>query len=146
MGFLFSRSNQAGQTQPNFDTWTTMFALTAYDLSNICMTFILIIGFLLIFMKLKGERFLLKFAPYGKMALTNYVFQTILGTAILYGWGLRYIGELRNIYTFLIGILIVILQMLFSKWWLSKYQYGPLEWLWRSLTYFKFFPFKKKAT
>ncbi len=143
MGFLFSISNQGGQTRPNFETWTSMLALTAYDLSNIFMTFILIIGFLLIYKKINGERFLSKFVPYGRMALTNYVFQTIIGTAILYGWGLGYLGELRNIYTFLIGIVIVLVQMIWSKWWLSRYNYGPLEWLWRSLTYFKMFPFKK---
>lgn len=142
-GLLFSISSQQGQTQPNFDSWIAMFAFTAYDLSNIFMTFILIIGFLLIFKKVKGECFLLKFAPYGRMALTNYVFQTIIGTSILYGWGLAYLGELRNSYTFLIGIAIVIIQMLWSKWWLTKFKYGPLEWLWRSLTFFTRFPFKK---
>ena len=141
MGFLFSKGNQGGG--PNLDSWTTMFALTAYDLANLFMTFILILGFLLIYIKIKGERFLQKFAPYGRMALTNYFIQTLIGTAILYGWGMGYLGELRNIYTFLIGIAIVILQMLFSKWWLKHYKYGPLEWLWRSLTYFKAFPFKK---
>lgn len=139
-GVLFSISNQGGQGAPDFGSWTTMFALTAYDLSNLFMTFILITAFLLIYMKLKGERFLSKFAPYGRMALTNYVTQTIIGTAILYGWGLGYLGELRNIYTFLIGIALIIFQMLLSKWWLSRFKYGPLEWLWRSLTYFKAFP------
>lgn len=144
MGFLFATGSNGGQVQVSFDNWLTMFALTAYDLSNIFMTFMLVFGFLLIYIKIKGERFLLKFAPYGRMALTNYFMQTIIGTALLYGWGLSYLGELRSIYTFLIGIAIVILQMLFSKWWLSNYKYGPLEWLWRSLTYFKVFPFKNK--
>ncbi|NND09618.1 MAG: DUF418 domain-containing protein, partial [Flavobacteriaceae bacterium] len=110
---------------------------------NLFMTFIIVIGFLLFYMKPRGERFLNKFKAYGRMALTNYFAQTIIGTAILYGWGMGYIGELRNIYTFLIGLGIILLQMLFSSWWLSNFKYGPLEWLWRSLTYFKFFPFKK---
>ena len=141
-GFLFSMVSQ-GEQGPDFGSWTTMFAFTAYDLANLFMTFIIIIAFLLIYMKLKGERFLNKFAPYGRMALTNYVAQTIIGTAILYGWGMDYLGELRNIYTFLMGIVIIWLQMLLSKWWLSKFKYGPLEWLWRSLTYLEVFPFKK---
>jgi len=140
---LFIIASDGGNAQVSFDNWLSMFAMTAYDLSNIFMTFILILAFLLIFMKVKGERFLIKFAPYGRMALTNYVMQSIIGTSILFGWGLGYIGELRNIYTFSIGIVLIILQMLFSKWWLDNYKYGPLEWLWRSLTYFKLFPFKK---
>jgi len=144
MGFLFYLGNkEGGQGAPDFESWTTMFALSAYDLSNLFMTFIIVIGFLLFYMKPKGERFLSKFKAYGRMALTNYFVQTIIGTAILYGWGMGYIGELRNIYTFLIGLGIILLQMLFSLWWLSRFKYGPLEWLWRSLTYFKLFPFKK---
>lgn len=143
MALLFMSLNPGGQGQPDFNSWHAMFALTAYDLSNIFMTLMLIFAFLLIYLKIKGERFLVKFAPYGRMALTNYFFQTVIGTAILYGWGLGYLGELRNIYTFLIGLVIVVLQMVFSKWWLLNYKYGPLEWIWRSLTYFKAFPFKK---
>ncbi|MBT8303541.1 MAG: DUF418 domain-containing protein [Bacteroidia bacterium] len=144
MGYLFYLGNkEGGQGTPDFESWTTMFALSAYDLSNLFMTFIIVIGFLLFYMKPRGERFLNKFKAYGRMALTNYFAQTIIGTAILYGWGMGYIGELRNIYTFLIGLGIILLQMLFSSWWLSNFKYGPLEWLWRSLTYFKFFPFKK---
>ena len=127
MALLFmSMSPDGGQTQPNFNSWHAMFALTAYDLSNIFMTFMLIAGFLLIYLKVKGERFLMKFAPYGRMALTNYFFQTIIGTAILYGWGLGYLGELRNSYTFGIGILIIIAQMLISNWWLKKFKFGKV--------------------
>ncbi|MFD0860864.1 DUF418 domain-containing protein [Sungkyunkwania multivorans] len=140
---LFAVATNKGQVPPTFDNWTVMAALSFYDLSNIFMTFILIIAFLLIYMKLKGERFLLKFSPYGRMALTNYVGQTVLGTFILYGWGLGLIGELRNIYTFSIGLAIIILQLVISKWWLDNFKYGPLEWLWRSLTYLKVFPLKK---
>ena len=143
MAGLFIIASDGGKVQVGFDNWLTMFAMTAYDLSNIFMTFILILAFLLLFMKVKGQRFLMKFAPYGRMALTNYFMQTIIGTLILYGWGLGYIGELRNLYSFGIGIILIILQVLFSKWWLDNYKYGPLEWLWRSMTYFKIFPFKK---
>jgi len=139
---LFSFSGQEGDSI-SFDSWIVMFALTAFDLSNLFMTFVLIAGFLLIYMKPKGESFLNTFAPYGRMALTNYVAQTIIGTFILYGWGLGYLGDLRNIYTFLMGIVIIMLQMIVSRWWLQEFKYGPLEWGWRSLTYFKVFPFKK---
>ncbi|MEM8847206.1 MAG: DUF418 domain-containing protein, partial [Bacteroidota bacterium] len=83
---------------------------------------------------------------YGIMALTNYFFQSIIGTFILFGWGLGYIGELRNIYTFTIAIIIIILQMVISSWWLKKFRYGPLEWLWRSATFLKIFPMKRNNT
>ena len=126
-----------------FDNWTAMFGLTAFDLNNIAMSLILIMLFAIFYQKSKGQRWLQKFAPYGRMALTNYFFQSLLGTFLFFGWGLGYLVELRNSYTFLIAILVILVQMLLSKWWLSKFQYGPLEWLWRSITFFKWYPFKK---
>ena len=133
---------QLGQ-DVTFDNWTAMAALTAYDLNNIAMTFILIALFVMLYNKVKGQHWLGKFAPYGRMALTNYVFQSLLGTFLFFGWGLGYLVELRNSYTFLIALAVIVMQMLISKWWLKKFQYGPLEWLWRSITFFKWYPFKK---
>ena len=128
----------------SFDNWRVMFGLTAVDLNNIGMTGIILAGFVLLYRKVKAGKWLSKFAPYGRTALTNYVAQSIIGTAILYGWGMGYLGELRNIYTFLIAIALIVIQMLLSKWWLSKFYYGPLEWLWRSLTHFKLYPLVRK--
>ncbi len=141
MGFMFMQAS-GGEPAFKFDNWLFMVALTLMDLSNIFMTFFIIFAFLLIYLKVKGERFLSRFAPYGKLALTNYVAQSVVGTFILYGWGLGYLGELRNMHTFLLAVVIIAVQMLISTWWLRNFKYGPLEWLWRSLTYFKVFPMK----
>lgn len=130
--------------QVTFDNWTTMFGLTAIDLNNIAMTLIIISLFVIVYRKVKGAKWLAKFAPYGRMALTNYVFQSIVGTAIFFGWGLGFLGELRNSYAFLLAIAVIMVQMWLSKWWLAKFQYGPLEWLWRSLTYLKLYPMKRR--
>ncbi len=126
-----------------FDNWTAMLGLTAFDLNNIAMTFIIIALFVIVYRKVKGERLLRVFSPYGRMALTNYVTQSVVGTYLLYGWGLGYLGELRNSYTFLIGIVVIGIQIALSNWWLKNFQYGPLEWLWRSATYFKWYPLKR---
>ena len=126
-----------------FDNWTAMLGLTAMDLNNVAVTFILISVFVILYKRTKPQKFLEKFIPYGKMALTNYCGQSVIGTFLLFGWGLGYIGELRNLYTFGIALLVIALQMILSKWWLSKFKYGPLEWLWRSATFFKFFPIKR---
>jgi len=107
------------------------------------MTIIYIVLFTMLFKKGKGEKFLRKFAPYGRMALTNYVFQSIVFTFLLFGWGFGLIGELRQLHTFLIALVFIALQMWLSKLWLRYFKYGPLEWLWRSLTFFKLFPFRK---
>lgn len=128
-----------------FDNWRAMFGLTAFDLNNIGMTGIILAGFVLLYRKAKAGRILAKFAPYGRTALTNYVLQTIIGTYVLYGWGLGYLAELRNIYTFLMAILLIAIQMMISKWWLRRFYYGPFEWLWRSLTHFKMYPLVRVA-
>ena len=127
-----------------FDQWIAMFGLTAFDLNNIAMTFIILSVFVILYKRSGARKWLSKFAPYGRMALSNYFFQSIIGTAILFGWGMGYLGELRNVYTFGIGIVIIIVQMAISSWWLKKFRYGPLEWLWRSATFLRIFPMKRK--
>lgn len=126
------------------DNWLAMIGLSGMDLANLAMTLIYIALFVMLYRKLKPEKWLSKFAPYGRMALTNYVLQSILGTALLYGWGMGYLGELQNSHTFLIAIALIALQIWASKLWLKHFNYGPLEWLWRSLTFFKIFPMRKK--
>lgn len=148
IGFVIGFGIMAGGfasmgTEFNMKSWNAMIGFTGMDLVNAAMTIIYIVLFTMWFKKVKGERLLSKFAPYGRMALTNYVFQSIIFTFILFGWGLGLIGELRQAYTFLIALVFIALQMLFSKWWLQHFKYGPLEWLWRSLTFLKVFPFKK---
>ena len=130
-------------TEFNMKSWNAMIGFTGMDLVNTAMTIIYIVLFTMWFKKAKGEKLLSKFAPYGRMALTNYVFQSIVFTFILFGWGLGLLGELRQLYTFLIAFVFIALQMWISKLWLKHFKYGPLEWLWRSLTFFKVFPFKK---
>jgi len=130
-------------TEFNMKSWNAIIGFTGMDLVNMTMTIIYIVLFTRWFKKGKGERLLSKFAPYGRMALTNYVFQSIIFTFILFGWGLGYLGELRQAYTFLIALVFIAFQMWFSRFWLQHFKYGPLEWLWRSLTFFKVFPFKK---
>ncbi|MGB5821385.1 MAG: DUF418 domain-containing protein [Saonia sp.] len=145
LGFVAIIFSQLG---PNvtFDNWFAILGLTAFDLNNIAMTFIILALFVISYRTVKGKRWLHKFAPYGRMALTNYFFQSIIGTFLFFGWGLGYLGELRNVYTFLIALVIIAVQMLISTWWLKRFHYGPLEWLWRSLTYFKWYPLKRKTT
>ena len=127
---------------PSLDNWTAMAGLTAMDIANTAMTFIYIAVFAILYQKERTGEWLTHFAPYGRMALTNYVVQSIIGTGLLYGWGLGLIGELRQLYTFGLSFLVIIIQVRFSRLWLSKFRYGPIEWLWRSLTFLKFFPLR----
>jgi uncharacterized protein len=127
------------------DTWLTTIGLSGYDLANLAMTLIYIALFVMLYRKIKPEKWLSKFAPYGRMALTNYVMQSILGTMLLYGWGFGLLGRISNVYTFLIAIALIVVQVWGSKIWLQHFKYGPLEWLWRSLTFFKIYPLKRST-
>ena len=79
----------------------------------------------------------------GKMTLTNYMAQNILAAFIFSGIGLNISNSMPYWFYFSLAISVFIIQLFISKWWLSKYNYGPVEWLWRVLSYRKMFPFKK---
>lgn len=79
----------------------------------------------------------------GKMTLTNYMVQNILSAFIFSGIGLNISNTMPYWFYFSLAVSIFIIQLFISKWWLSKYNYGPVEWLWRALTYREVFPFKK---
>ncbi len=86
---------------------------------------------------LKKQRVLNTFAPVGRMALSNYIFQTLIAITIFYGVGFGLGGRLGYTVILLITVGIFSLQLIFSKWWLSHFRFGPLEWVWRQLTYGK---------
>ena len=75
------------------------------------------------------------FAPLGRMAFTNYLMQSVIFGFIFFGYGLGYFGRLGAMHALLIGIAVYSMQVLLSSWWLSRFRFGPLEWLWRTLMY-----------
>ncbi|RXG88694.1 DUF418 domain-containing protein [Bradyrhizobium zhanjiangense] len=74
-------------------------------------------------------------APLGRMALTNYLAQSVICGWIFYGYGLGQFGRLGVAATLAIGIFVYLAQVVFSAWWLRRYRFGPVEWLWRSCMY-----------
>ncbi len=83
------------------------------------------------------------FAKPGRMALTNYISQTIFGIAIFYGIGLGLGAKTGVLYVWLIAIAIYLLLMFLSQIWLKYFNYGPLEWVWRMITYGKWLTIAK---
>jgi uncharacterized protein len=74
-------------------------------------------------------------AAVGRMALTNYLTQSILGALIFYGFGLGLYGQMAGYQLCLVVVAIWIVQIIWSRAWLKRFYYGPFEWAWRSLTY-----------
>ncbi len=80
------------------------------------------------------------FAPVGRMALTNYLSQSILGILIFHGIGFGYFGVFSFSEIIAIAMLLFVLQVVFSVLWLKRFRYGPVEWVWRQATYGKRLP------
>ena len=87
---------------------------------------------------INGRRAVVEWAaPAGRMALTNYLMQTILQSLVFYGWGLALIGRFGLVFIYPFALALFTFQLLYSRWWLARFRFGPIEWLWRSLTYGK---------
>lgn len=89
-----------------------------------------------------GKRILSWLAPLGRMALTNYLMHSVIFIVIFYGIGFGMLGKGDHAVSLPIAIAIFVAQIVFSTWWLKRFRFGPMEWLWRSLTYSKLQPMR----
>jgi uncharacterized protein len=93
----------------------------------------------------RARRVLALFAPVGRMALTQYLAQSLLGVVVFYGLGLGIGPRFGLIGTLIAAIALFALQTLASRWWLRHFRFGPAEWAWRSLTYGRRQPLRRRA-
>jgi uncharacterized membrane protein YeiB len=70
------------------------------------------------------------------MALTNYLLQSLVGALVFFGHGLGYWG-LGRAWQLAYVVVLFALQVGFSHWWMGRFRYGPMEWLWRAVTYWQ---------
>lgn len=91
--------------------------------------------FILLYQRQSWHDLLKHLAPAGRMCLTNYLTQTLISVPLFYGWG-HGVGPRFGMFG-VIGTwgMVYGAQIVLSHWWLQRYQFGPAEWLWRSLTY-----------
>jgi uncharacterized protein len=76
-----------------------------------------------------------RFRAVGRMALTNYLMQSVVMTSIFYGYGLGLYGDVPRFAQMLFVAGLITVQLVASPWWLARFRFGPVEWLWRSTTY-----------
>ncbi|HYS69702.1 MAG TPA: DUF418 domain-containing protein, partial [Gemmatimonadaceae bacterium] len=82
-----------------------------------------------------GRRFITVFGPVGRMALTNYLMHSIICVTLSYGFGFGLWWRIGAAKAMAIAVAIIVVQIPLSALWLSRYRYGPVEWIWRRLTY-----------
>ena len=99
---------------------------------------------LIILMTRGGGRLVDRIAATGRAAFTNYLGTSILMTGIFYGWGLGLYGSLGRAELWLVVILGWALMLAWSKPWLDRFAYGPLEWVWRSLSRWQMQPIRRR--
>ncbi len=92
-------------------------------------------AFALLFQKERWRKVLGVLTPAGRMALTLYLMQSVISIGLYDGWGLGLVGRTPPSRTVLLCLGVFAAQVAFSHWWLRRFRFGPVEWLWRSLTY-----------
>ncbi|MBG9945475.1 DUF418 domain-containing protein [Brevibacillus formosus] len=115
-----------------FVTWSGL-SLCAFYITSL----------LLLYRKERGKRMLKHLEPVGRMALSNYLSQTII-TVLVVRVGQLY-GTPELALGLVFSLVIFTAQIFVSRWWLANYQFGPAEWLWRCLTYGKLVPMRRKG-
>lgn len=115
----------------------------AFGVAELAMVYVAL--FMLCFQTAAGKKILSVLAPVGKMAFSNYILQSLTGNFVFLGPGLGYSGQVGPFWYTIFGIGFFIIQIILSTAWLKYFDYGPLEWLWRSATYKKWQPMRKTA-
>ena len=117
------------------------YALSSMDLilrslANFSFMVMLCCSFLLLYYKTDfGANAFKKLEVYGKMSLSNYIGQSVMGSFIFYGWGLGMYQYLGITYSLITGIALFFLQYAFSRYWMNRHRHGPLEFVWKKLTW-----------
>ena len=105
------------------------------SLKNCAFMFLLVTGMLFAFYGTRLQRLMRGIMPYGRMSLTNYVMQSMIGAFLFYHWGLHL--QLCHTWSELLGISVLVVQILFCRWWMAHHRRGPLEEIWSRLTWLK---------
>jgi uncharacterized protein len=121
-----------------------LYQTIVYALGVVPLAMAYVATLMLLFQKGMCNKILSRLAPVGKMAFSNYMLQSLAGNFVFLGAGLGLMGQIGPVYYTLLGIGFFILQVIISTIWLKYFNYGPVEWVWRSATYKKWQPMLKK--
>lgn len=124
--------------------WLRWISGLVVDMFNACVTIFYITSICLLMLKPKWQARMVPLSHIGKMALTSYLSQSVFGVLLFFNFGLGWFFLTSPAANALICIAVFATQVAFCKFWLARFNYGPVEWLWRSATYLKWQPIRKK--
>lgn len=116
-----------------------------YDAANLAMASVYVAGIILLFSNVLWHKRLMLFYEPGRMGLTTYLTQTMIGVLLFFTVGFGWLGDIGALASTAIGIVVFVIQIYWSRWWLARFRYGPVEWLWRSATVMEIQPFFRQA-
>ncbi len=122
-------------------TYWTDYAQDIFGGAMLAMAYALIIA--LLSESRKMDRVLYPLEAAGRLSISNYLFQSIFSTMVFYSYGLGYYGDVSIFAGTMLALSIYASQLAFSSWWLKRFYFGPVEWLWRSGSYLHIQKFKK---
>lgn len=96
--------------------------------------------------KMAGRSGWMVLAPMGRMALTQYLLQSVVAVAVFYGLGLGLLGRTRPLTATAIALLVFTVQLVLSRLWMARFAFGPAEWVWRRLTYAGPVAFRRRSS
>ena len=128
----------------SFLFWFQAFWKLIYWLGGPALGLGYLAGLTLLLQRQVWKKKLAPLASVGQMALTNYLLQSVVYVLLFFGYGLGWYGKFGAFGGLLLSVSLFALQIVASRWWLRHFRFGPFEWLWRSLTYWKKQPMLKK--
>jgi uncharacterized protein len=132
----------------NAHAFDTLYMLRVGGIANYIGSLVVAFGHIgLVMLIVKSgvlRRLMERFAAVGRMAVSNYLMHSLVLTTIFYGYGLGLYGTIPRFWQMGFVIGVITLQLFLSTWWLDRYRFGPVEWLWRSLTYWQRPPMRRK--
>lgn len=126
-------------------SWLDLFSWFSFTLQQLSLSAFYVAMVALWYWRRPSQGLLPALAPLGKMGLTSYLGQTLFGLVVFYGVGFGLLGKIGAAAAVGMAIVFFGLQVLFARAWLSHFSLGPVEWLWRSLTYFTLTPNARRA-
>lgn len=144
VGLVVQRLRAAGLVDPTKDH-ALVFLGAVQEWGNLGLAAVYLAAFALLFQRARWRRVLEFFAPVGRMALTLYLSQTLVSLWLYDGWGLGLISRLPPSQCVALSLAVFALQIPFAHAWLARFRFGPVEWVWRSLTYGRAQPMRLSA-
>ncbi|MFY2560874.1 DUF418 domain-containing protein [Corallococcus terminator] len=132
-------------TPETLPVWVPMALAPVRAMGELGMAATYVSGITLLFQRATWQRLLSVLAPVGRMALTNYLSQSVISILVFYGYGLGLVGKLTPSLSILYCLGVFSVQIVASHLWLARFRFGPMEWVWRSLTYGKAQPMRRST-